>query len=305
MSSRQLHQHTPVLSVADSRGAAVRSVAYYRAAAQDVAETRITAHAFDIHGRDIAARDPRVWSNGGAPNRTRLYSLSGRTLLTESCDAGWQLALFNEAGPVSQAWDSRESFFHTEYDEQLRAITLHEQASGEPSRVVERLEYGGTDHALRNQCGRLLRHDDPAGTLLFEDYTLNGQRRRECRRFLAAADAPDWPQDESAREALLEPGQGYVTEARFNPLGDPVLRIDALGNRLWLALDHAGALCSATVQLAGSEQVQRVRDAIHYNAMGRVIGETAGNGVVTERSFCPRDGRLERQCARLPGQALL
>ncbi|MDG9882778.1 toxin [Pseudomonas sp. GD04058] len=304
-SSRQLHQHTPVLSVGDSRGATVRSVAYCRVAAQEVAERRVTAHAFDVLGRDIAACDPRVWNSGGPPNRTQLHSLSGRVLFTESRDAGWRLALSTEVGPAAQAWDSRGSVFRSEYDGQLRPVALHEQAAGEASRVIERLAYGGADLQARNQCGRLLRHDDPAGTVLFDDYALGGQLRRQRRRFLVEAEGPDWPGAESARDALLEPGDGYATETHFNPPGDPVLRIDALGNRQRLALDQAGALRSSTVQLAGSEQAQRVRDAIHYDAMGRVSGETAGNGVVTERSFCPKDGRLQRQLSRLPGQAAL
>jgi len=304
-SIRQLHQHTPLLAVSDARGAVLRSVAYYRADPQMPAEARITGHDFDLHGRDIAARDPRAWSNAGLPNRTTGYSLSGRAVLSDSSDAGWRLALFTEAGPVSQAWDSRDTFFHTEYDEQLRAVVLHEQASGEPSRVIERLEYAGPDQALRNQCGRLLRHDDPAGTLLCDAYALSGQLQVQRRRILELPQAPDWPADTAARDALLETGPGYSSETRCNPLGDPVLRIDALGNRHCLFLDQAGALRRSALQLSGSEQPRTVRDTLRYDAHGRVISETAGNGVVTERSFCPRDGRLQRQLTRLPGQAAL
>ncbi len=301
----QLHQHTPGLTVSDARGVALRSVAYCRASAQEQAEARITARAFDLHGRDVAARDPRAWSNGGPANRTSRYSLSGRTLLVDSCDAGWRLSLLTEAGPVSQAWDSRGSIFHSEYDEQLRATARHEQLSGEPSQVVERLLYGGADLALHNQCGRLLRHDDPAGTVLFERYALGGQLRVQRRRFLDRLHAVDWPVDADARDLLLEPGAGYRSETRCNPVGDPVLRIDALGNRHGLSLDPSGALRRSTLQLAGSEQPVTVRQAIHYDAVGRVISETAGNGVVTGRCFCPLDGRLQRQWAQLPGQATL
>ncbi len=304
-SIRQLHQHTPLLAVSDARGVLLRSVAYYRADAQTPAKSRITRHDFDVHGRDVAARDPRVWSSAGLPNRTTGYSLSGRAVLSDSSDAGWRLALFTEAGPVSQAWDSRGAFFHIEYDEQLRPTALHEQAAGEASRAVERLEYAGTDLAPHNQCGRLLRHDDPAGTLLFDGYALGGQLRLQRRRFLELTQAPDWPANPVARDALLEPGAGYSSETRCNPLGDPVLRIDALGNRQRSILDQAGALRRSTLQLADSEQARAVRDALRYDAMGLVISETAGNGVVTERSYCPRDGRLQRQLTWLPGQAPL
>lgn len=303
--SRQLHQHTPVLSVVDARGATVRSVGYYRAREGMSAETRVTEHRFDVHGRDVSARDPRAWSNGAGPGRTCAFSLSGSAVLTDSNDAGWRLALFSEAGPAIQAWDSRESVFYTEYDQQLRPIVLREQAFGTPVRVIERLEYAGGNLPARNQCGRLLRHDDPAGSVLFDDYALGGHLLVQRRRFLADPDVPHWPEALPARDMLLEPGEGYLSEVRFNPAGDPVLRIDALGNRQWLVLDQAGALRRSTVQLAGSEQGQAVREAIRYDAMGRVVSETAGNGVVTERDFCQRDGRLQRQLVRLPGQAAL
>lgn len=304
-SSRQLHQHTPRLAVSDARGARVRDVAYCRAVAGTLAEARVTAHAFDLRGHDVAARDPRAWSAGGPANRTAFHSLSGHTLLSDSGDAGWRLVLFGEAGVASATWDGRGTFFQTEYDAQLRPLARHEQAAGEASRVVERLVYAGAGFAARNQSGRLLRHDDPAGSVLFDDYALGGQLRVQRRRFLEAVHDPDWPLDMAARDALLEAGAGYVSEAHFTPTGDPCRRTDALGNRQWLQLDLAGALRRSTVQLADDEQPRRVRDLIRYDAMDRVISETAGNGVVSERDFCPRDGRLQRQLSRLPGQAAL
>ncbi|MHA6196428.1 RHS repeat-associated core domain-containing protein [Pseudomonas wadenswilerensis] len=302
-SSRKLHQHTPRLAVSDARGARVRDVAYCRALVGMQAETRVTGHAFDLRGHDVAARDPRAWGTDRPANRTALHSLSGRTLLNDSQDAGWRLALFGEAGVVREAWDSRGAVFLTEYDAQLRPVARHEQAAGEAPRVIERLHYAGAGFAAHNQSGRLLRHDDPAGSVLFDDYALGGQLRMQRRRFLDVVQDPDWPLDMAARDALLEAGEGYASAAHFTPTGDPCLRIDALGNRQWLLLDQAGALRRSTVQLADEGQPRTVRDLIRYDAMGRVTSETAGNDVVTARDFCPRDGRLQRQLSWLPGQA--
>lgn len=304
-SSRLLHQNTPRLAVSDARGAPVRAVAYCRASTRTLAEARVTVHGFDLLGHDVAARDPRAWGAGGPANRTAVHSLSGRPLLVDSCDAGWRLVLFGEAGVACEAWDSRGTFLHTEYDAQLRPLARHEQAAGAASRVIERRHYAGAGFATRNQSGRLLRHDDPAGSVLFDDYALGGQLRVQRRRFLDIVQDPDWPLDLVARDALLEVGAGYVSEAHFTPTGDPCLRIDALGNRQSLLLDVAGALRRSSVQLADGGAPQAVRDFIRYDAMGRVVSETAGNGVVTERDFCLRDGRLQRQLSRLPGQAAL
>lgn len=53
--------HTPALSVLDSRGLAVRSVAYCRHPKNPSIEPRITRNHFDAAGRQIASWDPRLW----------------------------------------------------------------------------------------------------------------------------------------------------------------------------------------------------------------------------------------------------
>lgn len=305
-SSAQLHAQTPTLSVVDPRGAQVRGISYCRTLAGAAPGVRVVAHEMDVQGRNTAVRDARAVMVGSQPNRTTRFSLSGRVLLTDSSDAGWRVTLYSEALPC-EAWDSRGSFFHTEYDDQLRPSALHEQASGEPLRIVERLTYGGVggDCSARNQCGRLVRHDDPAGVVWIDNYVLAGQPQVQRRRFLDGPYSPDWPARPEEREALLEAGAGYTTEARFNAVGDAVARTDARGNRQWFELDRSGVLRTLKLQLAGEETVRSVRNVDDYDAFGRIVRESAGNGVSTERTYCPRNGQLLRQLARLSGQAAL
>jgi insecticidal toxin complex protein TccC len=167
--------HTPHLAVIDSRGLAVRQVACCRRdVSEPTSETRVTAQQHDAAGWLVTQRDPRFLAPTERPNLTTVYSLSGAVLLTDSVDAGWRASLLGEADQPVQGWDGRGSQRWTDYDNQLRPLALFEQAvDGEPL-CIERLEYGSAEPAFadHNQCGQLVRHDDPAGTQLFAEFGL-------------------------------------------------------------------------------------------------------------------------------------
>lgn len=302
-----LDAHTPTLAVVDPRGLTLRSVAYCRSEPGQTAQRRVTRHGLDALGRDTCAWDPRAWAAGAAPGRSTGFSLSGQPLLSESNDAGWRLQLLSVAGRCCGQWDSRGNRRWTTHDPLQRPVSVCEQAGDEPAQTVERLEYVGMDAACAadNLCGRLRRHDDPGGSVFTQGYALNGQPIRQARRFASSMQTPDWPEAEDLREALLEPGEGYVSEVRFAATGEVLLRVDARGNRQCTALDLAGSPRALALQRPSDDEPQWLRDAVRYDAMNRVISERAGNGVLTERTFCPQDGRLTRLLCRLPGRGPL
>ncbi|MFJ7797025.1 hypothetical protein [Pseudomonas sp. NPDC096950] len=232
---------TPTLSVMDPRMQVIRNVAYYRHPDQPAIEPRITRRAFDAAGRLVESWDPRLWGAAPKPNLGTIYGLSDQALLTDSVDAGWQLSLLDQAGSLCWFWDSRGSQRQCEYDDQQRPITVTEQARGEPPNVVERLTYAGADKAFarHNQCGQLIRHDDPAGNQVFNDYGLAGTVLVESRRFLSDLETPDWPLDLNARDELLE-AHSFVTRHRFNPTGELRRQTDAMGNVRTFHHDVAG-----------------------------------------------------------------
>jgi insecticidal toxin complex protein TccC len=161
--------HTPQLTATDSRGLPVRQVAYWRQDLSDP-EARLTLQQHDADGRLVAQRDPRLLADASAPaNLVSIYSLSGKVLSTVSVDAGWRVGLSGEADQALSGWDGRGSQRSTEYDDQVRPIAVFEQAIDHGLLCTERFAYGGGDPAFsaRNQCGRLIRHDDAAGTQLF------------------------------------------------------------------------------------------------------------------------------------------
>ncbi|MBX8498241.1 insecticidal toxin complex protein C1, partial [Pseudomonas cichorii] len=275
-----LHTHTPTLIVIDPRGLAMRSVAFCRSEQDQPADERVTSQTFDLAGRLIRQRDPRLSSE----NLRTTYSLSSRALLTESVDAGWRLGLVGEAGQTVEGWDSRGTQRQVEYDAVLRPLAITEDGL-----VTERLDYGGPDGFEHNQCNQLIRHDDTAGTRHLPDYGLLGAALIEARHFLQTLETPDWPLAEAERDALLE-SDSLETQWAFNTLGEQIRQTDAMGNAQSFKQTLAGQLKSVDLKL--SNTTQTLVSAIHYNAFNQVEQETAGNGVIRRSIYDPQDDRL-------------
>jgi len=298
------HAATPTLSVIDPRTLSVRSVGYCRHPDRPVIDPRITRHRFDAAGRLVESWDPRLWGTAPKPNLTTIYSLSGQPLLMDSVDAGWQLSLLDQAGSPGSFWDARGSQRHTDYDALLRPVAVTEHATGEAPRVVERLTYGDSApvFAEHNQCGQLIRHDDPAGVQICRAYGLAGAVLVEDRRFLADLETPDWPRGIEERETWLEE-QAFTTHHTYNPGGELQRQIDAMGNVRSFGYDVAGKLSEAWLQLAASgKPPQRLISDLRYNAQDQVERETAGNGVISHADYAADDGRLIKLVAAVGNQ---
>lgn len=223
-------------------------------------------------------------------------------------DAGLRLALPGAAGQLLHSWDSRANQQQIEHDSLLRPVTVREHAAGQLPKVVERFTYGdcGDEVAAHNQCGRLIRHDDPAGTLRLSEYSLFDTCLVEARQFLSGLEAPDWPPDISLRDDLLEDGKGFITAQTFTATNEMQTQIDAMGNLRIFDYTVAGELKETRLQLAGSDELPRLLvGSIHYNALGQIESETAGNRVVNKAFYGADDGRLIQLLAGIPGSAPL
>ncbi|MFJ4141318.1 RHS repeat domain-containing protein [Pseudomonas sp. NPDC089734] len=284
--SADLHRDTPTLAVIDPRHLAVRSVAWFRRQAADAPVARIHRSVFDPAGRPTSSQDPRLGEDEGPDNLVTIHSLSAQVLARDSVDAGWRVFLPGESQELRQGWDGRNTVRRIEYDVLLRPTAVYEN-----EQCAERLTYGSVDSAVHNQCGQLIRHDDPAGTRLNTEFSLTGGVLEQAQCFSKDLASPDWPESETERDALLEPGQGAVSRWHLNPLGDPLKQTDAQGNAQRFAHTVAGQLDACFLQLNGqSEQV--LVSNIRYDAQGRVESETAGNGVVCSAVYGEKDGRL-------------
>ncbi|WP_367374246.1 RHS repeat domain-containing protein [Pseudomonas lini] len=305
-----MHHKTPKLSVVDPRGLLIRSVDYWRAVENLPSEARINRTAHDAAGHPVKQWDPRLWALQDEDpltpaNSTTVHSLSGNALCTVSVDAGLQLSLPGLDDEVLLAWDSRGTRREVEYDDLLRPVAMIEQGATEPRRSVERMTYGGPDHGDQNQCGQLIRHDDTAGTVLFEAFSITGQCGRQARHFTLDPVAPDWPELEADRQQLLEPGEGAVSTWSFGPLGDVLEQVDAKGNSQAFSLTLDGRLREARLQLQGLTAWQTLVSDIQYNAEGQVVHETAGNAAKTTLVYRVEDGLLiERRAQDVSTQLL-
>lgn len=291
LASRLLHGATPSLAVIDPRGLPIRSVVYCRTAVGSPAQPRITRQSFDAAGRCVALRDARLAALTRTANSVTTFSLTEQPLLTESVDAGWRLSLLGMAGEPLNQWDPL-SQRQTEYDTSLRPVALHEHATNGTPRVIERLTYApaSVEHAAHNQCAKLIRHDDPAGCLLINEYDLRGSALSESRRLLIDLLAPDWPQAIPEREQWLEV-EAASTHWQFNATGEVLSQRDARANETVMAYNRAGQLCQ--VQLKRNNLPDKtLQSQILYNASGEVEQETAGNGVETLRRYEASSGRL-------------
>ncbi|MQT49254.1 RHS repeat protein [Pseudomonas helleri] len=302
-----LHQHTPSLTAFDPRGLTLRTVAYYRAQAQDEPQARVHRQTFSAGGQlqqqwdarlhRLHKTDPAVQAN----QRLR-HSLSGRILRSHSIDAGWRIALSGIAGQLLSVWDARGSLQRYEFDAVLRPVAVYEQADDDTrERCTERLEYGAMNirHAARNQCGRLIRHDDPAGSVLYEQYALSGAIAQQGRLFLRAEEALDWSAQLDVRKAQLET-ECHTSAWRYDALGGLVEQTDAKGNRQQSLYGPEGELTGASLVFSSGTR-KRLFDLRTYNAQGQVESERAGNNVQTLATYRPHDGRLLRLTARKTG----
>ena len=296
-----LHTHTPVLAVIEPRGLLARSVSFHRAQAGEALSERVDRTSYDAAARPVGRWDARLWAAASqAPDAPRnlsyIHSLSGRQLLSDGVDAGWSAVFPDAAEQVACSWTARGHSLRIEYDLLLRPVAKFE-SDGTVESCAERFNYGGAADADANQCGCLIRHDDPAGSVFNDSFGLTGEVMDQTRRFLGKMEAPDWPACAEARDNLLELRAGFQSCWKFGAIHDSIEQRDAVGHVQLFTQTVAGQLKQAGLQLLGKATQSLVRN-IRYDAQGRVESETAANGIVTTARYCQRDGRLIQLDAR-------
>ena len=286
-----LHQHTPSLTVIDPRGLSVRGIAYHRREVEEAIAARVQRQVFNAQGHLVQQWDPRLLElseseAGIQPNQSTRYSLNAQVLLTESVDAGWRLICQDAAELLRDSWDGRDTHRRYTYDELMRPVNVFEL---EPPLCVERFTYAGADEedARHNRCGKLIRHDDQAGSLWHEAFALTGQPLTEIRRFSRSLMPPNWPESEADLE-----DKTYTTHWRHDALGAVIEQIDALEHVQRFEVDVAGQPFASWLDGAA------LLKSTTYNALGRVEIEQAGNDVTTTAYYSARDGRLSNLKAK-------
>lgn len=295
-----LHARTPSLKVFDSRGLPVQTIAYRRSDAFTLARALHTVQVHDCAGRVKAQWDARQYARfldgrSETANIDRTHSLAGLTVGTRSVDAGWRLQLSDSAGLVRETWDSRGTHTSHEYDPLQRLLSLAEHPAQGSRSITERFTYAasGTADAARNRCGRLIRHDDTAGSIAVDGYHLDGSINQQTRRLLSALDTPQWPQALPERDALLQTGPGYRSTTVQDATGQTLCEVDGLGYRREHRYDIAGARIATHLRTPDGTCLPLIL-ATEFDAQGKMRLQTAGNGVLSTREYSDISGRLLR-----------
>ena len=286
---------TPVVTVNDNRGLAIRTLNWNRELCGDPLRLLVGHSYVDDASRVAAYRDPRLFAawttDSTAPaNLCTTPSLAGQVLRRESTDSGERVTLFNATGRAVWTRDGRGTVKIVAYDELGRPMSGSEQLSGSDDiRVSWRNEYGDSapaDDLLQgnNLRGVSVAQYDDGGLLQVNSVALSGVVLSQTQRFLASAeDLPDWPEDETGREALLEAGK-YNTTVSADVLGAVLSQTDAKGHKQRWRYDVSGAVCHQAVTPAGGAP-QTLLNSVTWSAAGQVLTEQAGNGVITTYGY--------------------
>jgi len=289
---------TPVVSVTDNRGLAVRALNWNREQAGDPLRLLVSHTYVDDASRAAMHRDPRLFAAWAADSaspanlRTTL-SLAGQALRRESSDSGKQVTLFDTVGRPVWTRDGRGTVQTVAYDELARPSAGSEQLSGSEIRVSWRSEYGDSGPADDGSQGNNLRgvcvaQYDSGGLIQISSVAQSGVVLSQGQRFLASAEAlPDWPEDEAGREALLEAGS-YDTLVAGDARGAVLNQTDAMSHVQAWRYDVSGNICHQTVTPAGGE-TQTLLAGVTWSAAGQVLTEAADNGVTTTYGYDPQN----------------
>lgn len=269
--SASIHWRTPSLSVSDGRGLPVRQVAYLRTVEGDTPSALVTRQHHDVAGRLVAQQDPRL----PTANTTSVFALNDIAVFTNSQDSGWRLLLPGRAGEPGHRWDERGHVWQSTFDEQLRVVQL--EVSGNGENQLDTFTYApGSAEADSNLRGRLIRQTDPSGSLDITGYALTGQALVEKRTF--------------------HDNEAFTSHQVFSPLGAVLEQTDAGGHRRASRYGVAGQLRQMELQVE-TKVTQVLLDA-QYNANNQIISQLAGNGVLSQWTYDPADGRLHTRTSQ-------
>ncbi len=265
------HWRTPSLTASDGRGLPVRQVAYLRTVAGDTPSALVTRQRHDVAGRLVAQQDPRL----PTANTTSVFALNDIAVFTNSQDSGWRLLLPGRAGEPGRRWDERGHVWQSTFDEQLRVVQL--EVSGNGENQLDTFTYAsGSAEADCNLRGRLTQQTDPSGSLEITSYALTGQALVEKRTF--------------------HDNEAFTSHQVFSPLGAVLEQTDAGGHRRASRYGLAGQLRQMELQVE-TKVTQVVLDA-QYNANNQIISQLAGNGVLSQWTYDPADGRLHTRTSQ-------
>jgi RHS repeat-associated protein len=249
------HADTPALTILDSLGREVISVAHNRV--KDAAgglkdEKYLTFTKLDAEGKPLWIRDARKnlvmqYITPPVPNNQATdptagfapcYDIAGNLLFQHSMDAGDRWTLNDAAGKPMLAWNNRDHSFRIDYDPLHRPVGSFVKGADpkDPTRVIqfEKVVYGDTpgnglavDPTQLNLRGKPYKHHDTAGIVTSlghnpatgkdEAFDFKGNLLRSTRRLASDyKSTPDW-----SKNPVLD-AETFTSSTRYDALNRPI-----------------------------------------------------------------------------------
>ncbi|MBY7110689.1 toxin [Bacillus sp. 17RED48] len=242
------HADTPLVTVLDSLGREVISIAHNRVGPADtlIDQKYVTFTRLDAEGKPLWVQDSRgnrvmqyimpPLLEGVRPfndiNNLNLqgfvpcYDIAGNLLFQHSMDSGDHWILNDAAGKPMFSWDSRSFVNRMTYDE-LHRLTGSFVTGADPTNPAreiqfEKLVYGeGADNDKKyNLRGKLHEHFETAGVVTNESYDFKGNLLRSIRQLTVDyKEIPDWSKVPQTSDLEVE---RFVTSTRYDALNRPI-----------------------------------------------------------------------------------
>ncbi|MFH0730302.1 MAG: SpvB/TcaC N-terminal domain-containing protein [Pseudomonadota bacterium] len=252
------HASTPALTILDSLGREVISIAHNRVrntAGELQDEKYLTFTRLDAEGKPLWIRDarqnlvmqyiqpPEPNTQAHIPNTGYVpcYDIAGNLLFQHSMDAGDRWTLNDAAGKPMFSWDSRGHIFRTEYDKLHRPTGSFVKGADleDTTRLIqfEKLVYGDspgsglTDANAKalNLRGKLYKHCDSAGIIINlgrnpdteteEAFDFKGNLLRSTRQLIGKfKEIPDWSRDPELEKEI------FSSATTYDALNRPVMQ---------------------------------------------------------------------------------
>ncbi|GHO71422.1 hypothetical protein KSC_103140 [Ktedonobacter sp. SOSP1-52] len=239
------HADTPSVSVLDSLGREVVTIAHNRVGAANALldEKYVTFSKLDAEGKPLWVQDSRgnrvmqyimtplpdgvslfndannINPQGFAP----CYDIAGNLLFQHSMDAGDCWLLNDAAGKPMFAWNSRGFITRVTYDGLHRPtgsfVTGTDPVHPAHELQCEKLTYGEgqSNDKQYNLRGKLYKHQDTTGMITSEAYDFKGNPLRTTRQLTVDyKSTPDWSQNPGLETEV------FVASTRYDALNRPV-----------------------------------------------------------------------------------
>ncbi len=262
----EVHANTPALTILDSLGRDVISIAHNRVkdAAGVLKEDRyLTFTKLDAEGKPLWIRDarknrvmqyirPSVPSNQAADpvaGFVPCYDIAGNLLFQHSMDAGDRWMLNDAAGKPMCAWDNLGRAFRTDYDALHRPVGSFVKGADRANlkQIVqfEKVIYGDTpvnglsdaQKIQLNLRGKPYQHYDTAGlvtslgrnpaTRAEEAFDFKGNPLRSTRQLIEKyQEMPDWSQNSALEKEI------FSSSTRYDALNRPIQMVAPHSDRV-------------------------------------------------------------------------